>query len=370
MTKALYLSGGGARAAYQVGVLKGIQEIMQFKSRIPVEILCCVSAGAINGSVLAMYGNDFPTAVKKLEDIWRGLKCDNVFKANNWAIFKSVFRQYTSFLVGYQPKAYLLDTAPLAELIAKHVDFHQVNQMVRSGVLKAMEVAANCYDLAETVSFFNSQNPFISWRRVRHISYRTDIELEHILASSAIPLFFKPIKLGVLHYGDGTMRLSTPLRGAIQFGASDIFIISTRAVASAHELVSNSNSNVGQVSFGKILGSMMNALFLDNLDRDLEMLENLNRRLKLGKITSSHWRFLNTEVIHPSVDLGAYASSYEKNVALALRILMRSLGTSDESSDFLSFLLFDGDYAGKLIEIGLQDALSKADEIEQFFNPK
>ncbi len=162
------------------------------------------------------------------------------------------------------------------------------------------------------------------------------------------------------------MRLSTPLRGAIKFGAKDIFIIGTRAQASPHELV---NSGVDEdVTFGMVLGSMMNALFLDNLDRDLEMLENLNHRLKAGKITSHHWRYLNTLHLSPSVDLGAYAKDYDKNAAMLLRFMMRSLGNREQSSDFLSFLLFDGEYASKLIEIGYKDALAQAESIQEFFS--
>lgn len=367
MTKALYLSGGGARGAYQVGVLKGIQEIMQFSSKIPVDILSCVSAGALNGAMLAMHADDFGKGVSELESMWLNLKCSKVFKDSNWAIFKAMSRHILSFIFAYSPKGYVFDTSPLAELLKQKIDFKRLNQMIVSEQLTAFEVATNCYDLAETVSFFNSKNPFVSWRRVRHISYRTELAVEHILASSAIPLFFPAVKIGVLHYGDGTMRLSTPLRGTIKLGADNIFIIGTRAHASPHELVSPSTEGDKDIAFGKILGSMMNALFLDNLDRDLEMLENLNQRLKSGKITSNHWKYLNTTHIRPSVDLGSYAKDYSKNVAMLLRFMMASLGGSEESSDFLSFLLFDGEYAAKLIDIGYKDALAQVEDIQAFF---
>lgn len=366
MKKALYLSGGGARGAYQVGVLKGIQEIMSFSSSIPVDILSCVSAGSLNGSILALHADDFASGVQKLEEIWTNLRCSKVFKDSNWAIFKSLSRHILSFLLAYSPKGYIFDTSPLADLLKEHISFHKVNQNIIQGHLEAFEVAANCYDLSETVSFFNSQNPFISWRRVRHISYRTEIQIEHILASCAIPLFFPAIKVDALHYGDGTMRLSTPLRAAIKLGADNIFIISTRAKASPHELLDSSAQ--GEVALGQILGSMLNALFLDNLDRDLEMLDNLNQRLKNVKITSTHWQYLNTMHISPSVDLGIYAMDYKKNVAMLLRFMMASLGGADKASDFLSFLLFDGKYASKLIEIGYKDALNQAEKIERFFS--
>lgn len=365
MTKALYLSGGGARSAYQVGVLKGMQEIMGFSGGLPFELLSCVSAGAINGSMLAMYADDFPKAVKKLEDLWRNIHCSNIFKDSNFSILKSIARNLSGLVSTQKSGSYLFDTSPLASLLNEHLDFKRINQMVLKGNLKAFEVAANCYDLSETVSFLNSQNQFISWRRVRHISYQTEIRAEHILASSAIPLFFPAVNIGVLNYGDGTMRLATPLRGAIRLGAEKIFIINTRAQAKPHELIAGRTKEA--VTFGRVLGSMMNALFLDNLDRDLEMLDNLNQRLKLGKITSSHWRYISTSNISPSADLGSYAQDYEHNVTFLLRFLMRLLGTPVQTGDFLSFLLFDGEYAGKLIDIGYQDALNQPQEIMDFF---
>ena len=365
MTKALYLSGGGARSAYQVGVLKGIQEVMQFSGKAPFDILSCVSAGAINGSMLAMHADNFPKAVTQLEFLWRNLKCSDVFKDSNFAILRSLFRNLSGILFAHTSKGYLFDTAPLAKLLNRELNFDRINQMVIEGNLKAFEVAANCYDLSETVSFLNSQNQFISWRRVRHISYQTDIQAEHILASSAIPLFFPAVNIGVLHYGDGTMRLSTPLRGAIKLGAEKIFIISNRAPGRPHELIAGQATD--KVTFGTILGSMMNALFLDNLDRDLEMLSNLNHRLDMGKIVSSHWRYIHTTHISPTDDIGHYAQDYDQNVTVLLRFLMRFLGSPEQSGDFLSFLLFDGEYAGKLIDVGYKDALDHSESIIEFF---
>lgn len=365
MTKALYLSGGGARSAYQVGVLKGIQEVMQFSGKLPVDILSCVSAGAINGSMLAMHADNFPKAVLELESLWLNLKCSDIFKDSNSAILKSVARNLSGLFVKNKTGGYLFDTAPLASLLEKNLDFKRINHMVNKGYFKAFEVAANCYDLSETVSFLHSHNQFISWRRVRHISYQTDIRAEHILASSAIPLFFPAINIGVLHYGDGTMRLSAPLRGAIKLGAEKIFIISTRAPGKPHDLIAGRVKEY--VAFGRILGSMMNALFLDNLDRDLEMLDNLNQRLKLGKITSNHWHYIQTAHISPSADLGCYAKDYEFKVTYLLRYLMRLLGSRDQTGDFLSFLLFDGEYAGKLIDIGYKDTINNPKKIIDFF---
>lgn len=365
MTKALYLSGGGARSAYQVGVLKGIQEIMQFSGKAPFDILSCVSAGAINGSMLAMHADNFPKAVQQLEHLWRNLRCSDIFKDSNFSILRSLLRNVFGILFAHTSKGHLFDTEPLAKLLKRELNFDRINQMVVEGYLKAFEVAANCYDLSETVSFLHSQNQFISWRRVRHISYQTDIQPEHILASSAIPLFFPAVNIGVLHYGDGTMRLSAPLRGAIKLGAEKIFIISNRAPGRSHELISSRVSK--RVTFGTILGSMMNALFLDNLDRDLEMLQNLNYRLDAGKVVSSHWRYIHTTHISPSVDLGHYAQDYEQNVTVLLRFLMRFLGSPEQSGDFLSFLLFDAEFASKLIDIGYQDALSRSESIMEFF---
>lgn len=365
MKKALYLSGGGARGAYQVGVLKAIQEIMDFKGKIPVDILSCVSAGSINGIMLAMHADNFSIGVKRLEELWLDLKCADVFKVSNWAILKSLIRNIFCFIFSYAAKGYLLDTKPLHALLKTHIDFNRVNHLILSGALDAFEIAANCYDLAETVSFFYSTNPYISWRRVRHVSYRTEIAAEHILASSAIPLFFPAVKVGALHYGDGTMRLTSPLRGALKFGAEKIFIISTRARGASHELVANHSE---EVSFAKVLGSMLNALFLDNLDRDLELITRTNEQLVSGKIKSARMRYLETLHIRPSGDLASYTGSCDKNLPVLLRYLLRSFGSRDQSSDFLSFLLFEKEYAKRLIDLGYKDGLAQAADIRAFFS--
>jgi NTE family protein len=370
MKKAFYLSGGGARGAYQAGVLKGISDIIKTKN-LPVQILSSVSAGSINAAMLAMHADNFSLATERLVALWSSLKSDKIFRTNNFSLAYSVMRNIVSMLFHYKTESggFLLDTTPLQGFLDANLDFNKINQNIDRGLLTDFEVATTCYDSSETISFFKSQFAHPTWRRVRHISCPTEIRCQHILASAALPLFFPSIRIEGLHFGDGGLRLAAPLRASIQFDASSILIIGTHKVNKGKPLADVNRMKL--ITFGKILGSMLNALFMDKLDRDLELLNKVNETVKNFPPeveSTSKWKPIQTLYISPSKDLGKIAGQKQRILPLLLHYLMTMFGTKEQSGDYLSYLLFEYVYSKDLIEIGYNDAFAKKEQIQEFFS--
>jgi len=317
-----------------------------------------------------MHASDFKFAVSKLVDLWSSLRCSNIFKTSNFSLIASVIRNLSSMMFHYKTKggSYLLDTAPLKTLLDTHSDFKKINANIEQGLLSAFEVAATCYDLSENTSFFKSTTSMPCWKRTRHSACSTDINCQHILASAAIPLFFPAIKIDPWHYGDGGTRLTAPLRASIKLGADRIFVIGTRKKPSEETAIPTASSD--DISFAKVLGNMLNAIFSDNLDRDIELLTKINYSLQFissEKQTESKWKPIHVLYITPSVDLAELTQGKEKTLPILLRYLMGAFGSKEQSRDLLSFLLFESDYCKTLIDIGYQDAIAQKNDIKDFF---
>lgn len=369
MKTALYLSGGGARGAYQAGVLKGIHEITGSQT-LPVDSISCVSAGAINASLLAMHVDDFGYASNQLAHLWSNLSCSTIFEVDEVSLVKSVLRNVAGMIFHYRAAggSYLLDTEPLRNLLNNNLDFRKINENIETGILQDFEIAAMCYDLHETVSFVNSKNKQTHWSSLRHVSRLQPLCADHVVASSAFPLFFPAVQLHQKHYGDGGLRLSSPLRGAVKMGADKILIIGTRMVPDDVS-DADTNTNIGDISFASVIGNMFNALFLDNLDRDIGLIERVNSTLTLLTDEMKEQigcRKIETLYIRPSVDLGELATSYQSALPRMLRYLMTAYGGKSQSGDFLSFLLFEGAYCKKLVEVGYSDAIMQKESIKAF----
>ena len=369
MKKAIFLSGGGARGAYQAGALKCICDILG-GGQFPADILSTVSAGAINGTQVAMNADDFRLATNNLVKLWGSLTSEQIFRAGNLSLFKSVTRNIASmaFHMNLSGGQHLLDTTPLQNLLKEQIDFDRIEQNINKGLLSAFEVATTCFESAQTISFVHSQDPSVEFRKIRHYSQATSIKCEHIMASAAFPMFFPAVNIGELHYGDGGLRHSSPLRASIKLGAEAILIIGTRKTP---EIDAHTKFEpIADINFSKILGMMFNA-FLDNLDRDLEHVKTINENYRLMNSETrgkTLWRELKILNLTPSVDLARIASQKEVAMPFLLRYLMDSFGEKEQSGDFLSFLLFESAFTGDLIEIGYNDTMQRKDEVEQFFS--
>lgn len=365
--KALYLAGGGARGAYQAGVLKAIGHILQSKT-LPFEIVSGVSVGCINAAVLAENAEDFPAGLEKLEALWAEIHCQQIYNASNYELSKSVMRNLSTLIIKQRQSGYLLNTTPLNRLLEETIDFSKIEKNITEKYLEAFEVISNCYETHQTISFYaHHSSIFEDWNYPRHRSQNTTITAQHILASSALPLFFPPVTLNGFHYGDGSIGLVSPLRGAIRFQVNKIMILGTRELPEFTDPETLRNEDI---AFAHILGNMMNGLFLDNLDRDIEMVNRMNEistLLSLWKKRRSPWRPISTLHLRPSKDIASIAQNHFSNMPALLRYLLNVLGARSHSGDLLSFLLFEKEFTRELLELGFQDTMAASSLVEDFF---
>lgn len=369
MTKiALYLAGGGARGAYQAGTLKAIHLMLNAKA-LPFETISGVSVGSVNAAVLAQHADDFSAGVAKLEELWAGIHCEKVFSTSNYQLSKSVLRNLSNMIIKQRQSGYLLSTEPLQQFITENIDFEAIQTKIAAGHLKTLEVISHCYETQQTISFYQHyQDTFDDWHYPRHISQRTTLTMEHILSSSALPLFFPTVEIDGLHYGDGSMGLVFPLRGPIRFQVKKILILGTRQSYLVEETETLRNSDIG---FAHVLGSMLNGLFLDNLDRDIEMVNRMNeidRMISMWNKPYSPWRSIETLHLRPSVNIGLLAQEQYHSMPSLLRFLLNILGAKSHSGDLLSFLLFEKEFTAELFRLGYEDTLREEETIKAFFS--
>lgn len=362
---AIYLSGGGARGAYQAGVIQALKELVPSET-LPATLLSSVSVGSINAAYLAQHADDFAQAASGLAKLWLGLKPHDIYQTNAIALLRSVFRNLRSFVFHVEGNGFLLDGKPLKAFLDKHVDLARIHKNVDSGLCE-LDVATINYEEKATVSYYQSNITYPQWYRQRQRSEKTDITVNHLMASSALPLFFEPVKLNGAHHGDGGLRLANPLRSAIKMQANKIFVIGTRMSTGKREGATNYARGI---SFASLLGQMLNALFLDNLDRDIQQIGHINEAVRyLGEREQQKllWRPVEVLAIKPSRDIGKMATQKKQLLPGLLRYLFSSFGEPAQSGDILSFLLFDGEFAQQLIELGYDDTMKKRAQIEQFF---
>ena len=361
----LYLAGGGARGAYQAGVLKAIAEILQTKT-IPFHMISGVSVGSINAGILAQHADNFFIGVERLEALWKQIHSHHIFNASNIALGKSFFRNLGNLLVKQEHSGFLLDTSPLETFIETNINFDRIQENIENKLLSTMEVISNCYETQQTVSFYHHHNHFEDWIFPRHASESAKINKEHLLSSSALPLFFPPVKINDFHYGDGSIGLVSPLRGILRFNSEKILIIGTRHAPNFSNLEEYPALKIG---FAQVLGNMLNGLFLDNLDRDIETVNRMNeiaRLISLWKKRQSPWRPVETLYLRPSANLSNVAQSHYTSMPKLLRMMLNMLGAQSHSGDLVSFLLFEKTYTQQLVDIGYNDTMNYSKAIVQF----
>ncbi|KTD25414.1 patatin family protein [Legionella lansingensis] len=368
MTKiALYLAGGGARGAYQAGVLKAISTILDSKP-IPFNMLTGASVGSINTAVLAENAQDFSAAANKLSELWGDITCPQIFKTSNYALSKMAMRNMSSMLFKQRLLGHILDTSPLRGFLRSVIDFEDVGGAIKNKHLEMLEIISSCYETQKTISFYQHHaEDFEDWNHPLHISQRVNLEMEYFLASTALPLFFPPSKIDGFHYGDGHLGLESPLRGAIHCQADKILVIGNRQLKKGDP----EKLRDGDIDFSRVLGGMINGLFLDNLDRDIEMINHMNNiahLLPMEKKQQSPWRPVQILHLRPSVDIATIAQSHYNSIPMLLRLLLNFLGAKRHSGDLLSFLLFEKEFTRELIKLGFDDTMAVQDSISTFFD--
>ncbi len=378
MVTGLILSGGGARGAYQVGVLKALAELLPVATRNPFPVICGTSAGAVNALSLAGRPGTFKRRVEELEAVWCSLRAERVYRTDLWGVLKNTLRLGLSLLLshtfrnGDRPVA-LLDNSPLRALLEGFVQLQAVDAALARRELLAVSVTAMDYATGESVSFFQGDSR--EWRRSLRKGVRTKLSVDHLLASAAIPTIFPAVHIGGHHYGDGAMRQLRPLSSALRLGADRLFIVGVgdRAEAPADANLPNHSPSVPQM-----INQLIYSAFVDTLESDLEVLEIVNKLncyaptdRALAEFGIDHLKPIEHLVIQPSTSISAIAETHFHELPLSVRAFLRVTRSTaaDGAASATSYLLFEPGFCRELIALGYRDALDRERDIAAFFAP-
>jgi NTE family protein len=365
----LVLTGGGARSAYQVGVLKALAELLPPKARCPFPIITGTSAGAVSAAVLAADPLRFRAAVHNLERVWRGFHVDQVFRSDTFTVLRSglhwLLALVSAGLLARPPKS-LLDNSPLRRLLARRVDFGRIAAAIHSGSIEAVSLSATGYSSAHSVAFFDAAPGVVPWERVLHSGERAELSLDHLMASLAVPFLFPPVRIKEQYFGDGAMRQLAPLSPAIHLGADRLLVIGVRAQADRGALAPAATP--ASPTPGQIFGFMLDTLFNDQIQADLERLERVNQTA--ASLQGGGFRHVEAMIISPSEDLRRIAARHTADLPRSLRTLMRTMGAYNANgTQLMSYLMFESSYTRELIQLGYNDAMARRSDLVPFVGP-
>lgn len=365
----IVLSGGGARGAYQVGVLKAVAEV-QPPGPCPFSVVTGISVGAINALALVSRPEDFQGAVARLEELWRGLRCSGIFHTDARAVMGrlAAWARYMAFgRFGAQPPESLLDNAPLRALLERETDLAAMRAAIRAGRLRAVGITASSYRTGQAVTFYDSAGRVPPWTRKRREGRETPLGIDHVLASTALPFVFPAQRIGESYFGDGALRQSSPLSPAIHLGATRLLVIAGR------DGQIDSPPPAGTVpdypSTGLIAGQLLDILFNDYLDTDIERLERINAtlaRIPPAAAGTVPLRPLGVLTVRPSEDIRNVTARHIREMPATVRMLVKAVGAWRPPYVLPSYLMFEPGYVGELIDLGYSDARAQAAHIARF----
>jgi NTE family protein len=368
----LVLAGGGARAAYQVGVLQALREMLPDPAANPFPIIAGTSAGAVNAGALACHADDFGRAVDNLLDVWRHFEPRHVYRADVAGVAANSSRWVAGLFFSRlmrDRRLSLLDNRPLAALLARKLEFGRIADNIAKGALDAVAITCSGYASGQSVSFFEAAPHLGGWKRSQRVGVRTRIQVEHLMASSAIPFLFPAYKLNREFFGDGSMRQIAPVSPALHLGADRIVVVGTARIRNdaPERMKGDSYPTLAQVA-----GHVMNSIFLDSLAVDIERMERINRtisavppeRLRDLGLTLHH---VDVLVMTPSEPLDTIAVRHLRSLPAPIRFLLGTVGAMRRGgANLASYLLFEQGYCHELILLGYHDTMKRREEVEAF----
>jgi NTE family protein len=369
----LILTGGGARAAYQVGVLKAIAEFMPYRSRMPFDVVCGTSAGALNAVTLVVNARHFRKGVRYLHNIWNNAHIHEIYRSDVLGVAANTGRWIMGLVLSVLGsnrlnRVSLLDNRPMRTFLERTLPCELIQKNIDDGLVHAVSVTASGYGSGHSVTFYQGAPDIKPWKRARRIGVPTQISIQHMLASSAIPFMFPAVHVNREFFGDGSMRQIAPISSALHLGAERVLVVGVGHGALEEE---QKRSKIDSYpSLAEIAGHALDSIFIDGLEVDLERLHRINRTISMipeelrGNVNLQHVEAL---VITPSQPLEKVAERHIANLPWTIRILLRLVGVMRGSgANLVSYLLFDKHYCRAIIDLGYQDAFKRRDEILRF----
>lgn len=369
----LILTGGGARAAYQVGVLMAIVEFLPRNAHNPFPVICGTSAGALNAAAVAANAQNFRKGVQYLANTWKNFHANQIYRTDVLGVFNNTMLWLIGLLfsamgINRLNKVSMLDNSPLRELLQDMVPYEKIQKSIDAGQLYALSITASGYGSGQSVTFFQGVKQLAPWRRTGRVGVPTQIEIKHLLASSALPFIFPATLINREYFGDGSMRQTAPIGSALHLGATRILVIGVTANSYADQA---ERSDISEYpSLAKIAGHALNSIFLDSMDVDLERVRKMNSLVAImpeALRERANLRHVDVLVISPSQPIDKIAERYAGELPWTIRLLLRLVGARQHSGTTLvSYLLSEKKYTRALIDLGYQDALKRREEIMSF----
>ena len=365
----LILTGGGARAAYQVGVLKAVRELLPMPEKNPFHIVCGTSAGAINAATLAVFADNFDAGVQNLLEVWENIRAYHVYRSDPIGIAKSGAHWLASMmLIARSSPMSLLDNTPLADLVRRSLDFGRIQENIDAGALYAVSITCSGYSSGQSVSFYQGGPGVVGWERTQRVGCAMPLRAEHLLASSALPFIFPAVKINREFFGDGSMRQIAPMSPALHLGADRVLVIgSGRHSVEPPRVLGSTHPSLAQIA-----GHALNSIFLDSLNVDIERVQRINRTISLippdmAQQAGMPLRKINVLVLSPSRQISRVAVPYLDELPRTVRFLLRGVGAMNrDGSNLASYLLFERGFCRALIDLGYQDTMAHRAEVLEF----
>ncbi|MGC2166071.1 MAG: patatin-like phospholipase family protein [Gallionella sp.] len=369
----LILTGGGARAAYQVGVLKAIAEFLPRRSHSPFKVICGTSAGALNAATIAINARNFSMGVQYLVNTWKNFHAGQIYRTDALGVLNNTLRWLAgvgmSFIgIRKHHRTSLLDNSPLIELLEQILPCENIQENIDAGYLHALSVTASGYGSGQSVTFFQGAKGLSAWKGTGRVGVPTNIEIKHLLASASLPFLFKPTLINREYFGDGSMRQIAPISGALHLGATRILVIGV--TANVYAEVTQRDDISEFPTLAQIAGHALDSIFLDSMDVDLERVKKINDLVAImpaDMLENTKLKHVDVMVISPSKPIDKIAERHVKELPWTIRFLLRLAGVTRHSGiTLVSYLLSEKYYSRALIDLGYRDAVNRKEEILQF----